>query len=75
MTINSHCGYHFPFFPSPEFHDYHHLKFNTNYGVVGILDSLHGTDSMFIGSEQEKRNIVFTNFSDKNIVKKEDKLK
>lgn len=25
-TINAHCGYHFPFFPSPEAHDYHHYK-------------------------------------------------
>lgn len=25
-TILNHCGYHLPFLPSPEFHDYHHLK-------------------------------------------------
>lgn len=25
-TTVSHCGYHFPFLPSPEAHDYHHLK-------------------------------------------------
>ncbi|GBO31261.1 Fatty acid hydroxylase domain-containing protein 2 [Araneus ventricosus] len=25
-TLNSHCGFHFPFFPSPEAHDFHHLK-------------------------------------------------
>lgn len=25
-TLNAHCGYHFPFFPSPEAHDFHHLK-------------------------------------------------
>ena len=25
-TTISHCGYHLPFLPSPEFHDYHHLK-------------------------------------------------
>ena len=25
-TINAHSGYHLPFFPSPEAHDFHHLK-------------------------------------------------
>lgn len=25
-TTISHCGYHLPFLPSPEFHDFHHLK-------------------------------------------------
>lgn len=25
-TLNAHSGYHFPFFPSPEAHDFHHLK-------------------------------------------------
>ncbi|CAN7999936.1 unnamed protein product, partial [Ixodes hexagonus] len=25
-TLNAHSGFHFPFFPSPEAHDYHHLK-------------------------------------------------
>lgn len=25
-TLNAHSGYHFPFFPSPEMHDFHHLK-------------------------------------------------
>ena len=46
-TLNAHSGYHFPFFPSPEAHDYHHLKFNQCYGVLGILDYLHGTDIQF----------------------------
>ena len=26
VTLNDHSGYHFPMMPSPEFHDYHHLK-------------------------------------------------
>lgn len=26
VTLNDHSGYHFPLMPSPEFHDYHHLK-------------------------------------------------
>ena len=27
ITLNDHSGYHFPIMPSPEFHDYHHLKY------------------------------------------------
>ena len=26
VTVVSHSGYHLPFLPSPEFHDFHHLK-------------------------------------------------
>jgi len=35
-----HCGYRFPwhFGDQPNFHDYHHEKFNFNYGLLGILD-------------------------------------
>lgn len=28
-TLNAHSGYHLPFFPSPEAHDFHHLKYVT----------------------------------------------
>ena len=55
-TLNSHSGYHFPFFPSPEAHDYHHLKFNQCFGVLGILDYLHGTDIQFRESKVSIRN-------------------
>ena len=50
-ALNSHSGYHFPFFPSPEAHDFHHLRFNQCFGVLGILDYLHGTDDMFRSSK------------------------
>ncbi|GFY76462.1 fatty acid hydroxylase domain-containing protein 2 [Trichonephila inaurata madagascariensis] len=53
-----HSGYHLPFTPTPEFHHFHHLKFNQNFGVAGILDWLHGTDKEFRKSEAHKRNIV-----------------
>ncbi|XP_015272555.1 PREDICTED: fatty acid hydroxylase domain-containing protein 2 [Gekko japonicus] len=43
----SHCGYDLPLLPSAKFHDYHHLKFNECYGVLGLLDYLHGTDKTF----------------------------
>ncbi|GIY08489.1 fatty acid hydroxylase domain-containing protein 2 [Caerostris darwini] len=56
-TLNAHSGFHFPLFPSPEAHDFHHLKFNQNYGVLGILDQLHGTNSLFLQSKKYQRHI------------------
>uniref|UniRef100_A0A336LPF1 CSON010392 protein n=1 Tax=Culicoides sonorensis TaxID=179676 RepID=A0A336LPF1_CULSO len=46
-TINDHSGYHLPMMHSPEFHDFHHLKFTNCFGVLGVLDWIHGTDQMF----------------------------
>ncbi|KAJ6667846.1 hypothetical protein lerEdw1_016167, partial [Lerista edwardsae] len=57
-TSISHCGYHLPFLPSPEFHDFHHLKFNQCYGVLGILDRLHGTDAFFRQTKAYERHFV-----------------
>lgn len=42
-TLNAHSGYHFPFFPSPQAHDFHHLKW-VDMGF--ILHSVQGTVSM-----------------------------
>jgi methylsterol monooxygenase len=46
-TQTHHCGYRWPWIGShgsqPDFHDYHHEKFNCNYGNIGFLDALHGT--------------------------------
>lgn len=61
-TLNSHSGYHLPFFQSPEAHDFHHLKFTQCYGVLGILDRLHGTDSMFRSSISFPRHIMMLSF-------------
>ncbi|CAF1116619.1 unnamed protein product [Rotaria sordida] len=48
-TNNGHSGYHIsgPFginIVSAKFHDFHHSQFTNNFGSVGILDRLHGTD-------------------------------
>ncbi|KAG7261668.1 hypothetical protein CRUP_010874 [Coryphaenoides rupestris] len=59
-TTVSHCGYHLPFLPSPEFHDFHHLKFNQCFGVLGVLDRLHGTDSKFRQTKQYERHSLLT---------------
>eukprot|EP00095_Tigriopus_kingsejongensis_P012280 snap_masked-scaffold577_size191314-processed-gene-0.29 protein:Tk12280 transcript:snap_masked-scaffold577_size191314-processed-gene-0.29-mRNA-1 annotation:"AGAP000946-PA" len=47
VTVCHHSGYHLPLMPSPQAHDYHHMQFNQNYGALGILDWLHGTDQEF----------------------------
>ncbi|KAL8621065.1 hypothetical protein ACOMHN_040590 [Nucella lapillus] len=61
-TTVAHCGYHFPFLPSPEAHDYHHLKFNQNFGVLGVLDRLHGTDNQFRASKAYQRHFLLLGF-------------
>jgi len=58
-AISTHSGYHIPFQPSPEAHDFHHLRFNVNFGVLGILDYLHGTDVMFRESIQYIRHKTY----------------
>ncbi|OXA64639.1 fatty acid hydroxylase domain-containing protein 2 [Folsomia candida] len=55
-TLTVHSGFHLPFFKSPEFHDFHHLKFNVNYGVTGLMDWLHETDGLFRSSKQFLRH-------------------
>ncbi|KAK3880260.1 hypothetical protein Pcinc_015241 [Petrolisthes cinctipes] len=57
-TLNAHSGYHLPFFPSPEAHDFHHLKFNQCYGVLGVLDLLHGTDDKFRATKCFSRHLM-----------------
>jgi len=70
-TLNDHSGYHLPFLPSPEAHDFHHLKyliniknftflsrFNNCYGVVGFLDWLHGTDKIFRANKAFSRHSI-----------------
>ena len=58
-SVNTHSGYHLPFMPSPEAHDFHHLRFNVNFGVLGLLDWLHGTDGPFRASQQYRYHKTF----------------
>lgn len=50
-TQTHHCGYRLPwtlpFDHQPNFHDFHHEKFNNNFGLIGLLDWLHGTDRLW----------------------------
>ncbi|XP_072040002.1 fatty acid hydroxylase domain-containing protein 2-like [Amphiura filiformis] len=54
-TCIVHSGYHLPLLPPPEMHDFHHLKFINNFGVLGILDYLHGTNKLFVQSKYYQR--------------------
>jgi methylsterol monooxygenase len=50
-TQTHHSGYRLPWNPeieeNPEFHDFHHEAFTSNFGTMGWLDALHGTDRAF----------------------------
>ncbi|GMT26096.1 hypothetical protein PFISCL1PPCAC_17393, partial [Pristionchus fissidentatus] len=58
-TTVSHSGYHLPFTPSAEAHDYHHLAFNECFGVLGVLDWLHGTNRTFAASVRFDRHHTY----------------
>ena len=50
VTLAHHSGYDLPVFVgffNPDFHDYHHMTFTGNYGTLGIMDRIFGTDSAF----------------------------
>ncbi|KAF7589213.1 hypothetical protein BBP40_004598 [Aspergillus hancockii] len=44
-TATVHSGYDF-FSNKAKMHDLHHEKFNLNYGSIGLLDWVHGTDTL-----------------------------
>jgi len=57
-VLNTHSGYNFlGFAVISESHDYHHMKFTECFGVLGILDYLHGTNRNFRASRNDKSNI------------------
>ncbi|KAJ3062933.1 Chromosome 5 4 [Podochytrium sp. JEL0797] len=43
-TVCTHSGYILPGAANAASHDLHHSAFNVNFGVLGVLDWLHGTD-------------------------------
>jgi len=59
-TQYHHSGYKMPWSPwfdeHPNYHDFHHEKFNANYGSLGWLDALHGTDKLW-KKELEKHKL------------------
>merc|ERR1711907_488191 len=59
-TQYHHSGYKMPWSPSfdehPNFHDFHHEVFTSNYGALGWLDHLHGTDIKWKERQQSLRS-------------------
>ncbi|CAO1413341.1 unnamed protein product, partial [Diamesa tonsa] len=70
-TLLDHSGYHIMFLNSPEGHDYHHTKFNQNFGMNGILDFIHGTNSTYRKTIQYSRQKVLLSIAsdEQNIAK------
>ncbi|CAG9809406.1 unnamed protein product [Chironomus riparius] len=58
----THSGYHLPFLNSPQWHDYHHMKFDCNYSTIGLMDRIFGTDKMYRNSVCEKRDELLISF-------------
>jgi sterol desaturase/sphingolipid hydroxylase (fatty acid hydroxylase superfamily) len=59
--------YRLPGMPNALQHDYHHQVFNANYGVLGILDELHGTRGGFASWQEcwfEDRKSSKANYTD-----------
>ena len=58
-TQTHHSGYRLPwiadFDEQPDFHDFHHQRFNCCYGNIGWLDALHGTSKMYFDACRAKR--------------------
>lgn len=50
-TCTVHSGYDF-FLGAAKAHDAHHEKFNVHYGVIGLLDYVHGTNE---GSKRKRK--------------------
>jgi methylsterol monooxygenase len=61
-TVSDHSGYHLPFIHSPQFHDYHHLKFTECFGANGFLDKFHGTMNKFNDSIYRVRHRTLWSF-------------
>ncbi|PLB54518.1 sterol desaturase [Aspergillus steynii IBT 23096] len=51
-----HSGYDFLKLPPAEIHDLHHEKFRVNYGTIGLMDWIHGTD--VVGWDLPKKNEI-----------------
>jgi len=59
-------GYHLPFLHSPQFHDFHHLKFVECYGAAGFLDDFHNTRTRFDNSVNALRHRTLFSFKSAN---------
>lgn len=62
VALADHCGYHYPFFISPEPHDYHHANYNECFSTNGFLDFIHGTSKGFRMSDRFKKHKTYWGF-------------
>mmetsp|Transcript_4276 Transcript_4276/g.7166 ORF Transcript_4276/g.7166 Transcript_4276/m.7166 type:complete len:388 (-) Transcript_4276:215-1378(-) len=57
-TQTHHSGYRLPwiagFDENPDFHDFHHQRFNCCYGNIGWLDALHGTSKLYFDARRAR---------------------
>ena len=49
-TVCHHCGYHLPLLPSPEFHDFHHLKWVVYWWITQTHRHTHTHTHTHIGT-------------------------
>jgi len=58
-TQTHHSGYRLPwiadFDEQPDFHDFHHKRFNCCYGNIGWFDALHGTSAVYNDFKRARR--------------------
>lgn len=58
-TQTHHSGYRLPwiadFDEQPNFHDFHHQRFNCCYGNIGWLDALHGTSTSYFEARNKAK--------------------
>jgi len=58
-TQTHHSGYRLPWIASfdeqPDFHDFHHQRFNCCYGNIGWLDALHGTSRPYFEARKQAK--------------------
>lgn len=61
-----HSGYDFAKLPPAQMHDLHHEKFRVNYGTIGLMDWIHGTD--VVGWDRPKnKNVTIAQNVDEQI--------
>ena len=62
-TMSDHSGFCFPWSSSsiqPDFHDWHHEKFDENFGLLGICDRFHNTSRKWLKQWKIRRAGIFT---------------
>ncbi|XP_023233289.1 fatty acid hydroxylase domain-containing protein 2-like [Centruroides sculpturatus] len=76
ITLIEHSNYHLPIIKVSETHNFHHMRFNQNYGKAGVLDRWHGTNSPIKKSKRFFENLVIQSLSllknHSNVAKKEE---